>query len=69
MKKQVKCERCGEMLNASRVVFLELEQNTGLYYRIHDFPTNGVSQGLFPFGKACAHFQLGEKTQYKFREL
>ncbi len=64
---KIHCERCGEMLTYNRIVWLELDTNTGLFFRDGEFPKSGKSQGLFPFGKACAHFQLGEKTQYKFK--
>lgn len=48
------CERCGEILKPNNIVWLELEQENGLYFEKNKFPVNGKSQGLFTFGKTCA---------------
>lgn len=47
------CERCGEKLNNKTMVWLELDQDTGLYTD-GELPEGHVSQGGFAFGKACA---------------
>jgi hypothetical protein len=66
MKKQpIKCERCGETLIPGKVVWLELSNTDGKYYRIKDLaersiPEGHVSQGGFPFGSDCAKKQLKE---------
>lgn len=59
-----KCERCGEILVAERVVWLELSQTDGKYYRT--LPVGHISQGGFPFGSTCAEKQLKE-TEYETR--
>jgi hypothetical protein len=46
------CERCGEKLDASKSVWLDLNLNTGLY-RVETWP-EAESQGAFAFGAACA---------------
>jgi hypothetical protein len=48
------CERCGENLNTRRAVWLELDQNTNLFYKPGALPAGAVSQGGFKFGSACA---------------
>ena len=47
------CQRCGEELDPTKAVWLELNSNTGIY---HDdqFPKDGDSQGGFAFGSTCA---------------
>lgn len=47
-----RCERCNERLNPETVVWLELSQTDGRYYRT--LPRGHKSQGSFPFGRACA---------------
>lgn len=48
------CERCNEVIRPVRVVWLELDSLTNLFHKEDEFPSNGRSQGLFAFGKACA---------------
>jgi hypothetical protein len=59
MKEQtIYCERCGDKLNPSKAVWLELSNTDGKYYT--EIPSGHVSQGGFSFGKACAKTQLKE---------
>lgn len=58
-----KCERCGEILIAERVVWLELSQTDGKYYRT--LPVGHISQGGFPFGSTCSEKQLKEDRNEK----
>lgn len=55
------CERCGETLKDDRVIWLELDRDTGLYHYEEQFPKTSISQGSFPFGKTCAEKQLEEQ--------
>lgn len=50
------CERCGKK-HLGKFVYLELNQRTGRYYQPGEVPP-AESQGLFPFGRACAVNQL-----------
>lgn len=50
------CERCGETLKPERVVWLELSNTDGNYYK--EVPTTHISQGMFPFGETCANKQM-----------
>lgn len=53
------CERCGEKLKSREsAVWLELDTRTGTY-TAGDVPPE-VSQGAFPFGKACAKHAQSE---------
>ena len=52
------CERCGEKLNPSKAVWLELSMTDGKYY--NQIPDGHDSQGAFSFGKACSKTQLKE---------
>ena len=52
------CERCGQPLNPDRVVWLELSNTDGRYYK--KIPEGHMSQGAFTFGKACSIKQLKE---------
>lgn len=56
--KKVKCEKCGEILDGNNVKYLELSNTDGNYYET--IPKGHISQGLFPFGTACATTQLRE---------
>lgn len=51
------CERCGEELNPSRAVWLELNMDTGVYHKEGTVPQE-QSQGCFTFGAACARREL-----------
>ncbi len=55
----IRCERCSERLNPKTLVWLELSQTDGKYYR--QIPEGHVSQGAFTFGSACAKIETGEK--------
>lgn len=60
MKEQtIYCERCGDKLNPSKAVWLELSMTDGRYYK--EIPEGHDSQGGFSFGKACSIQQLKEK--------
>ena len=52
------CERCGEKLNPSKAVWLELSMTDGKYYK--QIPDGHDSQGAFSFGKACAKSELNK---------
>jgi hypothetical protein len=59
------CQRCGEVLVPERVVWLELSNTDGNYYKIDELtqrsiPEGHISQGAFPFGSTCAKKQLKE---------
>lgn len=54
------CERCEEQLKPGREVWLELNTRTGLYHAEGDFPADGLSQGWFTFGSACAKRELAD---------
>jgi hypothetical protein len=47
------CDRCGEKLDPSKIVWLELDQDTGRYTD-QPLPEGHESQGGFSFGRACA---------------
>lgn len=47
------CTRCGEPLDPTKLVWLELNTNTGHYATAGEVPED-KSQGLFTFGAACA---------------
>lgn len=53
------CERCNERLDPSKIVWLELSQETGLFTDPDKavLPEN-ESQGGFTFGRACANSVL-----------
>lgn len=59
----IKCERCGEILIAERIVWLELSNTDGKFYR--SLPNGHISQGGFPFGSTCAEKQLKETENGK----
>jgi len=60
-EKKVFCERCSKELSSIAIVWLELSQTDGNYYRATEFPANHISQGFFPFGNACAHAENIER--------
>ena len=53
------CTRCGELLKADRVVWLELSWKTNEYTRPGIIP-EAESQGMWAFGKKCAKAALEE---------
>jgi len=57
---KIYCERCERLLNHNEIVWLEFSNTDGKYYNV--LPDGHVSQGFFPFGKACA------RTQTKFEK-
>jgi len=54
MKTADYCERCGEKLNPKTMTMLEQDTRTNRFRRPEAFPATGLSQGAFPFGRACA---------------
>jgi hypothetical protein len=49
------CEKCGDLLNQKRIKWLEYSNKTGLYTDPKKVKVKeDDSQGLFPFGQACA---------------
>ena len=59
------CERCHEKLNPAKIVWLELDQDTGRY--VEKVPEGHASQGGFPFGSACAKRVLATDGIIRFR--
>jgi hypothetical protein len=57
----IRCERCGEVLNPSKVKWLELSSTDGNYYTT--LPINHVSQGSFSFGTTCATTEIKQTIQ------
>jgi hypothetical protein len=55
-----RCERCGEVLNQKNIKWFEHSNTDGNYYNASHLPSGHISQGLFPFGTACATRQLNE---------
>jgi hypothetical protein len=54
----LRCERCNELLDPEKAVWLELDVRENKYT---DMPIpEEDSQGGFPFGKACAKKALGQ---------
>lgn len=62
MPEITRCFLCGEVLNDKRIVWLELSNTNGKYYRVgeteRNIPVGHKSQGIFPFGSTCAMKQL-----------
>ena len=59
MKSEItRCEKCGRILDNNKIVWLELSNTDGNYYT--EIPEGHISQGGFPFGKACANQELKE---------
>ena len=56
------CTRCERELNDETIVWLELDTNTGRYHDPSQFPEDGLSQGAFPFGTACAEREPQERV-------
>lgn len=52
MHEKQTCENCGRELEDQKIVWLELSNTDGNYYEV--LPGGHVSQGGFPFGKACS---------------
>jgi len=61
MEAKIRCERCNEVLNPNRVVWLELSMTDGKYH--HEIPKGHNSQGGFPFGSSCAKTQIKEDNE------
>jgi hypothetical protein len=57
----IKCEMCCEILKPSNVVWLELSNTDGKYYKA--IPEGHESQGDFPFGLTCSAKQLIETNK------
>jgi hypothetical protein len=54
----IRCERCNEVLNPAKAVWLELSITDAKYYPPTCFPKTHESQGGFSFGKDCARTVL-----------
>ena len=52
-----RCQRCGESLRSGREVWLEMNTRDATYHEEGVVPPS-ESQGLFPFGAACAKSTL-----------
>jgi hypothetical protein len=48
----IRCTECGDILTSKKIVWLELSNSDGNYYR--EIPKGHVSQGGFPFGTTCS---------------
>lgn len=59
MNQPAHCARCGELLKADRVVWLELSWRTNQYAQ-PGILDDTESQGLWPFGASCAKAALDE---------
>ena len=59
------CVRCGAKLDEKLIVWLELDNTTGIYHQIGNtlVVLEENSQGAFPFGSACAQRQLREQEE------
>jgi len=57
MEEKIYCQRCAEKLDPSKIVWLELDQDTGLYTD-KELPEGHISQGGFSFGRSCARAVL-----------
>lgn len=58
VKQIIRCERCNEIIDANKAVWLELSNTDNNYYK--EIPQGHESQGGFSFGTACAKTQLKE---------
>ena len=58
--KTLRCQRCNEILNPDHVVWLELSNTDGKYYK--KIPNDHVSQGAFSFGRKCSIEELKTKN-------
>jgi len=56
---ELHCERCGEKLNPTKAVWLDLSWRSNLY-SAKPWPED-ESQGGFPFGAACSRAILREQ--------
>lgn len=61
--KEIKCTRCGEVLNPSRVKWLEYSSTDDNYYSPDHFPARHISQGAFPFGTQCATIEMKQTIE------
>jgi hypothetical protein len=61
IRTQIRCERCSEILNPDKVIWLEYSQTDGKYYK--ELPEDHVSQGAFPFGLACSKKELASNSK------
>lgn len=58
------CTECGKLLKEkSKIVWLELNMSTNEYRRVPPYWPEEESQGIFPFGAACAKTVLKNKGQ------
>lgn len=60
--KNLKCEKCNQILDPKKIKWLELSNTDGHYYVT--IPENHISQGAFPFGTQCATEQLKETIHF-----
>lgn len=51
-KEVIRCTECNEILTSKKIVWLELSNTDGNYYK--KIPKDHVSQGGFPFGSTCS---------------
>ena len=61
------CENCDKELNPNKMVWLELNTETGLFHKLGEVPEN-ESQGCFPFGVACSKAVLKNGGQTKDKD-
>jgi hypothetical protein len=59
------CIRCGKLISSKKIVYLELNMDTGIYTdpRVSGYLSENISQGMHPFGKNCAISVLKNKGE------
>ena len=62
-RREFYCERCGERLNPTRMVWLELNMHTDTYHAHEGEVPEHQSQGQFSFGAACARRILAAQAE------
>lgn len=60
---QIKCTRCGKVLENENPTMLELSNTDGHYYS-PDIPIGHESQGAFPFGLKCATLEMIDTVKF-----
>jgi len=58
-REQLFCNRCNKPLISEKALWLELDQDTGLYHA-GSIPDGHTSQGSFPFGADCEAAELAK---------
>ena len=61
MDKIIRCTECNEILTSKKIVWLELSNTDGNFYK--EIPLNHTSQGGFPFGVKCSKKVLNNESR------